>query len=148
MDREGLITLFVYYLEPSLTKSQGHLAVVVTTKKKNASLLPPTPPNLCHAQNLFHIGRMICNAGAPPHLLQRFGNWPNSTWSQKISRQHVQTFLSETTDSAPDKLTGPLRDPVTVLRLGIIKFSYVPSGNQSWWKGVLNMFLMQRHENF
>lgn len=35
-------------------------------------------------------------------------------------------LLLETRDSeAPEKLTGPLRDPMTVLSLGVIKFNYV-----------------------
>ena len=61
-----------------------------------------------------------------------FWNWPNSTRSQKISSQHVQTFLLETTDSAPDQLTRPLRDHVTILSLGVSKFIYLPSVTQSW----------------
>lgn len=61
-----------------------------------------------------------------------FWNWPNSTRSQKISSQHDQTFLLETTDSAPDQLTGPLTDQVTILSLGVIKFNFLPSVTQSW----------------
>lgn len=59
---------------PHSRKASSALQLLCRSKK--IPPLQPTAPYHCHAQGLFHIGRMNQNAGGPPHLLLELAELP------------------------------------------------------------------------